>query len=137
MSELSNRVPVKYNEFPCYNILLEKDFNFIRSEIAKHKLDGRKIAIVTDSNVGIRHAQDLIDVMSKVTDQVYLYTFPAGEASKNLSTVQDLYEFLIQHSFDRNDVLMALGGGVVGDQQTSMSLKNNNNLAVICCLMKL
>ena len=115
MSELSNRVPVKYNELPCYNILLEKDFNFIRSEIAKHKLDGRKIAIVTDSNVGIRHAQDLIDVMSKVTDQVYLYTFPAGEASKNLSTVQDLYEFLIQHSFDRNDVLMALGGGVVGD----------------------
>jgi 3-dehydroquinate synthase len=115
MSDSSNRVPVKYNDLPCYDILLEKDFNIILTEIERYQLANRKIAIVTDSNVGIRHAQDLKDVVSKVTDQVFVFTFPAGEANKNLSTVQDLYEFLIQHSFDRNDVLMALGGGVVGD----------------------
>ncbi len=47
--------------------------------------------------------------------RVVSFTFPAGEASKTLNTVQKLYEFLIQENFDRNDVLIALGGGVVGD----------------------
>ena len=41
--------------------------------------------------------------------------FPAGEQSKTLATVQQLYETLIQAGFDRKDYLLALGGGVVGD----------------------
>ena len=43
------------------------------------------------------------------------FIFPAGEKNKNLDTVRTLYEFLIQKHFDRKDVLVALGGGVVGD----------------------
>lgn len=43
------------------------------------------------------------------------FVFPAGEHSKNLNTVNDCYEKLIEAGFDRNDVLVALGGGVVGD----------------------
>ena len=42
-------------------------------------------------------------------------SFAAGEENKNLNTVQDLYEFLIENHFDRKDMLAALGGGVVGD----------------------
>ena len=34
---------------------------------------------------------------------------------KNLDTVEDVYEFLIKNHFDRKDMLVALGGGVVGD----------------------
>ena len=43
------------------------------------------------------------------------FVFPEGEASKNLNVVRDLYTHLIEEKFDRNDVLIALGGGVVGD----------------------
>ena len=43
------------------------------------------------------------------------FVFPAGEEHKNLDTVQKLYETLILEQFDRKDVLVALGGGVVGD----------------------
>lgn len=43
------------------------------------------------------------------------FVFPEGEQSKNLNTVRDLYEKLIINKFDRNDLLIALGGGVVGD----------------------
>ena len=35
--------------------------------------------------------------------------------NKTLDTVQDVYEYLIENHFDRNDCLVALGGGVVGD----------------------
>ncbi|MFR3343650.1 MAG: hypothetical protein ACLTS6_06110 [Anaerobutyricum sp.] len=41
--------------------------------------------------------------------------FRKEEASKNLSTVDNLYHFLITHEFDRKDMLLALGGGVTGD----------------------
>ena len=43
------------------------------------------------------------------------HVFPAGEASKNLDTVKEIYRFLIEEGFDRRDMLLALGGGVVGD----------------------
>ena len=47
--------------------------------------------------------------------QVISYVFPAGEEHKTLDTVRKLYETLILARFDRNDYLVALGGGVVGD----------------------
>jgi 3-dehydroquinate synthase len=87
----------------------------MKAELAKFKLLNRKVAIVTDSNVGAYHIENLKNIVNKVAESCVTFTFLAGEENKNLSTVQSLYEFLIQHSFDRNDVLMALGGGVVGD----------------------
>ena len=51
------------------------------------------------------------DVCSYTTS----FVFPEGEASKNLNVVRDLYSHLIKEKFERNDVLIALGGGVVGD----------------------
>ena len=44
-----------------------------------------------------------------------MFVFPAGEVNKTLNTVRDLYEHLILEKFDRKDMLVALGGGVVGD----------------------
>lgn len=43
------------------------------------------------------------------------FVFPAGEENKTLDTVKALYEHLILEKFDRKDLLIALGGGVVGD----------------------
>ena len=44
-----------------------------------------------------------------------VFSFPAGEANKTLDTVREIYAFLIKENFDRKDLLIALGGGVVGD----------------------
>ena len=44
-----------------------------------------------------------------------MHAFPAGEAHKTLDTVKDIYKTLIDEGFDRRDLLIALGGGVVGD----------------------
>lgn len=75
----------------------------------------RKLCIVTDSNVAPLYARDVTAALQTTYPNVFLHVFEAGEANKNLATVEGLYEYLIQNHFDRSDVLVALGGGVVGD----------------------
>ena len=50
-----------------------------------------------------------------MSDCITEYVFEAGEKNKNLNIVKSLYEFLIINKFERRDILVALGGGVVGD----------------------
>ena len=71
--------------------------------------------IVTDSSVAPLYARDVQDLLEKEFDTVILHTFEAGEHNKNLETVNALYQTLIEQHFDRQDLLVALGGGVVGD----------------------
>lgn len=100
---------------PLYPILLEDSFEGLGELMHSLQTDGRKVCIVSDSNVATLYAKEIIGLLEKEGFFCVLFTFPAGEASKNLDTVANLYEFLIEHSFDRNDVLLALGGGVTGD----------------------
>ncbi len=112
MSEL---ITVHYNEKPIYDIALEKDFSKLAMKVSELGISGRKLCIVTDSNVGELYADEVKNELEKTGNAVFVYTFRAGEASKNLNTVEDVYEYLIINKFDRKDMIVALGGGVVGD----------------------
>lgn len=115
MLDLYDRLEVKFQNKPCYDIVLKESFQELLGEIDNLNLKSRKLCIVTDSNVSIYYLKSLNEMLKTRTGKVVSFVFPAGEDNKNLETVQDLYEYLIQESFDRNDVLLALGGGVVGD----------------------
>lgn len=113
---MAKQIDVSYQGTFCYRIILEQDFSRLPDEIHALNYDtSRKICIVTDSNLAACHLTALQDVLGQVFSQVISFVFPAGEQSKNLNTVQDLYEKLILNHFDRHDVLVAFGGGVVGD----------------------
>lgn len=112
MSEL---ITVHYNEKPIYDIAIEKDFSKLAMKVSELGISGRKLCIVTDSNVGEFYADEVKNELEKTGNAVFVYTFRAGEASKNLNTVEDVYEYLIINKFDRKDMIVALGGGVVGD----------------------
>ena len=112
MSEL---ITVHYNEKPIYDIAIEKDFSKLAMKVSELGISGRKLCIVTDSNVGELYADEVKNELEKTGNAVFVYTFKAGEASKNLNTVEDVYEYLIINKFDRKDMIVALGGGVVGD----------------------
>ncbi|MCR5655017.1 MAG: 3-dehydroquinate synthase [Lachnospiraceae bacterium] len=113
---MSKRLPVKKDDVFCYDIVFEQDFSNLGKEIANvyDDIKDRKFCIVTDSNVGPLYESKVRDALSNAAG-VDCYTFPAGEESKNLSVVQSVYEFLIKEKYTRKDVLIALGGGVVGD----------------------
>lgn len=112
---MSKKLTILYQEQPCYDIVIENNFKKLGAAFQTLHISGKKICIVTDSNVGALYADEVKDVLENTGNRVFVYTFPAGEENKTLATVEDVYEFLIQNKFDRTDMLAALGGGVVGD----------------------
>lgn len=75
----------------------------------------RKIAVVTDDVVAPVYADAVIRELQLITDTVRLIVLPSGEENKHLGTVDRIYEMLIREHFDRHDLIVALGGGVIGD----------------------
>ena len=74
-----------------------------------------RYAVITDSNVGALHGKKLVTCLKDVGLNVDLIEFPAGESSKNINTVMDITGKLLEMGADRTSVLIAFGGGVVGD----------------------
>lgn len=74
-----------------------------------------KIAIISDSNVWPLHGEVVSSNLKKSGYSVYNYVFPAGEESKNGNTYLQILNFLAENTLTRSDLLIALGGGVVGD----------------------
>jgi len=70
-----------------------------------------KALIVTDSGVPEEYSKI---VSSQIKNSV-IYTFPQGEQSKNFETYSALLKTLAENNFDRNDCVIAVGGGVTGD----------------------
>ncbi|HHV13827.1 MAG TPA: 3-dehydroquinate synthase [Clostridiales bacterium] len=112
---MNNRLSVSYEDKPAYEILLEPDFKKLPLEIEALGMLDRRFMIITDSNAGKHYANELFQLLAPFARSIQIHTFPAGEQSKNLDTVSQCYEQLIIDGFDRKDVLIALGGGVVGD----------------------
>jgi 3-dehydroquinate synthase len=82
--------------------------------IAKNHKAGRHI-VITDSNVGKIHGPQLLAALKGVGLNADIIDFPAGESSKNIQTVLDIVEKLLALGADRTSMLIAFGGGVVGD----------------------
>jgi 3-dehydroquinate synthase len=82
--------------------------------IAKNNKASRYV-IITDSHVNRLYGQTILDAMTQAGLNASLLEIPAGESSKNISTVLDIAGKLLAAGADRGTLLVALGGGVVGD----------------------
>lgn len=112
---MANRITINQNSKPCYDILITKGFDELKEELINVSLNNKKYAIITDSQVGPIYADAVKEVLAFVASEICVYSFKAGESSKNLDTINSIYDFLLENNFTRSDVLVALGGGVVGD----------------------
>ena len=110
-----DRITVPNNGKRIYDIVLEASFSHLGEEVSRLGVEKRKLCIVTDSNVAPLYLETVETQLQPICKKVDSFVFPAGEGQKNLDTVRELYRYLIQRQYDRNDVLVALGGGVVGD----------------------
>ncbi len=72
---------------------------------------GRKIMIITDSGVPAEYAE----AVAKAAGTARIHTFPEGEASKCLATLESILADMLDFGMTRRDALVAVGGGVVGD----------------------
>jgi 3-dehydroquinate synthase len=76
---------------------------------------GRQVALVTNDVVAPLYAEPLRRALAGVASALETVVLPDGEANKQWSTLNRIFDALLQHRFDRNCLLVALGGGVVGD----------------------
>ena len=112
---MERRLTIHYEEKPCYDIVFSQDFMGLGKELENLGAAERKICVITDSIVEPLYARKALDALEGKCKKAVMFCFPAGEANKTLDTVRDAYKFLIQEGFERKDLLIALGGGVVGD----------------------
>ncbi len=98
-----------------YNIVWEHGFEQLPLALSAAALPFQKICIVTDTNVEKLYLDQVKEALAPMNKYVVSYAIPAGEEHKNLDEIQKIYGFLIGEHFERKDLLIALGGGVVGD----------------------
>ena len=115
------RVNLKENS---YNILVGKSYTEIVNWLPEVR--GRKILIITDSNF-IRtneitpsplEAEYLKNLKSTLKNKGYIVNYhiiAAGEQYKNLDEINEIYKSCVENGLDRGSLIIALGGGVVGD----------------------
>lgn len=108
-------LPVKKDGAFAYNIYLAESFAQLPERIRELDIANRKLCIVTDSNVAGLYGKEVELLLAPCCQEISTYVIPAGEKHKNLDEIKKLYEHLILHKLDRQDLLIALGGGVTGD----------------------
>ena len=74
-----------------------------------------KVAIISDSNIWPIYGDSISNSITSSGIAVCNYVFPAGEESKSANTYISILNFLAENQITRSDMLIALGGGVVGD----------------------
>ena len=110
-----NNITVHQDNLPIYDIVFNDNFDSLLVSLNKQAISNKKLCIVTETNVADYYLDTLTNLIKDNCLLLTSFIFKEGESSKNLDTVQELYEHLIINRFDRNDILIALGGGVVGD----------------------
>jgi len=74
-----------------------------------------KVAIITDDVVDKLYSNVVVKSLKESSFEVVKFVFPHGEGSKNLNTFAEIVNFLAENQLTRTDLVIALGGGVVGD----------------------
>ena len=98
-----------------YDIVIEKGILAKAGEWLASLWSDQKLVVITDNHVASLYAEIVKRSLELAGFEVFVFNFLEGEASKNLTTVTNVYEFLAKVGLTRSDGIVALGGGVVGD----------------------
>ena len=86
----------------------------LSSALTRHGIEGR-LFIIADERVAERTQNKLAKTLANEGHTVATYLVPSGEASKSLRETERIYHWLAAQRAERKEVLLAFGGGVVGD----------------------
>lgn len=75
----------------------------------------KKVAIITDNHVKTFYLQALLDGFKKLGVHVSHYAVMPGESSKSMQVLSNIYDYFVDNKLTRKDLVITLGGGVVGD----------------------
>ena len=96
-----------------YEVIISKNA-LTKSNLAPQIKSSKNILIVTDSGIPKKYIKELRAKISN-NKNIYTHELPQGETSKSANEYLNLLEKLAKLKFDRSDLMIALGGGMVGD----------------------
>ena len=98
-----------------YEVLIGRGLVRQAGELMRARVGGGKCGIVTDANVATRHLAPLEASVTAAGYGVAAEVLPPGEATKSFPALARLCERLLEMRLERGDLVIALGGGVIGD----------------------
>lgn len=99
----------------AYDIHIGPDLLPRAGELIAPLLRRRRVAVITDENVARLHLDALRDGLAAGGVEMEALTLPAGEATKSWPHFERSVEWLLSQKVERTDLIVALGGGVIGD----------------------
>jgi len=80
-----------------------------------HICEGRQVLVISDKIAGPLYASRVCDALMPYCEQCDLLELPTGESQKSLASAERIYDMLVKKGFARDGLLVAVGGGVIGD----------------------
>ena len=111
---MSRIVTVKGVKKP-YNIIIGKDILKELPEKIREVTKAKTVVIITDDHVDKLYGNRVRQILETDTFHVLKFVFPHGETNKTMVTICNILEFLAENNVTRSDLIIALGGGIVGD----------------------
>ena len=99
----------------AYDVKLGSGLLQSTAELIAPLLARQKVSIVTEARVAECHLSALQDSLSAAKIQSEALVLPAGESTKSWDHLQQTVEWLLDQKVERRDLVIALGGGVIGD----------------------
>lgn len=109
------RIPVAGEGFKSYEVLVGQG---LVADAASHVLPflkNRRVFIVTDTNVAQFHLEPLMAQLATAAIEATSVVVPAGEETKSWDGLKQVTDAFVIAGLDRKDMVIALGGGVIGD----------------------
>ncbi|ESQ82714.1 hypothetical protein AEAC466_16375 [Asticcacaulis sp. AC466] len=109
------RIPVSGDGFKPYDVIVGQGLLTEAEKWVGPFLTNKRVVMVTDSHVGPLHADGILAQFEAAGHKTHKIVVPAGEASKSFDGLKFVIDALLDCGLDRKDVVIALGGGVIGD----------------------
>lgn len=106
---------IKVRTKPEYSVWIGAGLLHRIGEMARGVSKADAAVIISDDIVAPLYGAAVQQSLEQAGFQVHRFVFPNGESSKNHTTLLQMYHFLCEQQITRSDLLIALGGGVVGD----------------------
>lgn len=98
-----------------YDIIIGKGILNIIPERIKEITKAKTAVIITDDNVDKLYSGKISELLENSGFKTLKFVFPHGETNKTMKTICEILEFMAENKVTRSDVIVALGGGIVGD----------------------
>lgn len=98
-----------------YNIYIGENTLYYCGEYIRKSYNGSVCAVISDENVWALYGDKLTASLEKAGLTVYTIVLPSGEGSKSIESYSKVLCSLADYGITRSDLLIAFGGGVMGD----------------------